>query len=247
MPVRVVTPAVTVDARDGGNYDLVVLGDGEDWPDSVPGAFYARPFANVAQGSSVGQWEPVPVTDGILAAVDAAVAEELGGYATEAYVDSAVTGLATSAAVATDIAAAVADLATEGYVDTAIATRSSVPGAPSTISLALNTARNPSAVRSDTRPTKVTVSGTWSWTLTAIGTATGTVQFKTDSNSNPTAVVIGMPFSRGIGVGLTVNDTGTIGWSMAFDVDAGDYYVIATSGVAGGGSFGTPLVVEQVI
>lgn len=117
-------------------------------------------------------------------------------------------------------------------------------GAVSTVSLALNTPRQPNTDRA----TRVTISGTWSWTLNAVGTATGTVALKTDSSATPTTVVITMPFSRGIGVGISVNDAGTECFCWTFEVRAGDYYEIVTTNVAGGGAFGaTPLVVEQTL
>lgn len=119
-----------------------------------------------------------------------------------------------------------------------------VPAAGSTISLALNTGRNPSSARSDSRPTRVTVSGGWSWNLTALGTQAGTLSLKSDSGGTPTTAVVTLPFSRGLTVGLTVGDAGTVPYCTNYDVPSGHSYLIATSGT---GTFGSPLVVEQVM
>lgn len=146
------------------------------------------------------------------------------GYATTSYVDSEIAGIP-----APD---------TSGL--------QAVPGAASVVSLALNTPRNPSSARSDSRPTRVTVSGGWSWTLTALGTCTGSLSLKVDTSNPPATTVVTLPFSRGISVGVTIGDSGTVPYCVAFEVPAGCYYEVVTS-AAGGGSFGSPLVVEQAI
>lgn len=117
----------------------------------------------------------------------------------------------------------------------------------SSVSLAVNTARNPSSVRGDSRPTRVTISGTWSWTLNATGTATGTATLKSDSSTTPTTAIATAPFSRGVSVGITVGDAGTLPYGWSYEVPAGDSYLIATSNVAGGGSFGALTITEQVL
>jgi hypothetical protein len=150
---------------------------------------------------------------------------------------SAVSGLATTGSVTSAISTA------EAYTDAASAGYCTVPAAGSTITLAFNTARNPSSARSDSRPTRVTISGTWSWALTAIGTQAGTVSLKSDSGGTPTTVVTSAPFSRGLGVGISVNDTGTMPWSWSYVVPSGHSYQVATSGT---GTFANLLVVEQV-
>jgi len=214
--------AVTVNVIDADTADLLVLGDGADWEDSVSAVYFARMMTGKARGSGVDEWLPVPVTDEVSAAIAAAVSGGLSGYASEAYVDAAIEEIP-----ADDDSGLCA-----------------VPGARSTPSgfTIGSAARQPST----TRPTLVTVSGGWSWTLSATGTATGTLAVKSDSGSTPSAVVISMPFSRAIGVGLSVNDTGTMPYSVQFVVAANDYYALAQSGVANG-SFGTPLVVEQTM
>jgi len=214
--------AVTVNVIDADTADLLVLGDGADWEDSVSAVYFARMMTGKARGSGVDEWLPVPVTDEVSAAIAAAVSGGLSGYASEAYVDAAIEEIP-----ADDDSGLCA-----------------VPGARSTPSgfTIGSAARQPST----TRPTLVTVSGGWSWTLSATGTATGTLAVKSDSGSTPSAVVISMPFSRGVGVGLSVNDTGTMPYSVQFVVAANDYYALAQSGVANG-SFGTPLVVEQTM
>jgi hypothetical protein len=218
--------AVTTAVESGDTCTLVVLGDGADWEDSVTAIVYARQYFGVPKGTGIGEWQPVPVTAEIAAAITSAVSGGLAGYASESYVDSAVTGLAT-----------------EDYVDGSSAGRVAVPGAGSVISLGFNTARNPSAARSDSRPTRVTVSGTWAWNLTATGTQSGTAAFKSDSSGTPTTTVISAPFSRGISVGLSVGDTGTIPWSWSYEVPSGHSYLVATSGT---GTWANLLVVEQI-
>jgi len=214
--------AVTVNVIDANTADLLVLGDGADWEDSVSAVYFARMMTGKARGSGIDEWLPVPVTDEVSAAIATAVSGGLSGYASEAYVDAAIEEIP-----ADDDSGLCA-----------------VPGTRSTPSgfTIGSAARRPST----TRPTLVTVSGGWSWTLSATGTATGTLAVKSDSGSTPSAVVISMPFSRGIGVGLSVNDTGTMPYSVQFVVAANDYYALAQSGVANG-SFGTPLVVEQTM
>lgn len=216
--------AVTVNVIDADTADLLVLGDGADWEDSVSALYFARMMTGKVRGSGVDQWLPVPVTDEVSAAIAAAVSGGLSGYASEAYVDAAI-----EAIPADD--------------DTGLC---AVPGTRSTpASFGFGSAaRRPST----TRPTRVTVCGTWSWTLSAIGTATGTLTVKSDSSTTPSTIIALLPFSRSVGVGLNVNDAGTLPIYMQFDVAAGDYYALVTSGVAGGGSFGaTPLVFEQTM
>lgn len=218
--------AVTVNVIDADTADLLVLGDGADWEDSVSAVYFARMMTGKVRGSGVDEWLPVPVTGEVDAAIAAAVSGGLSGYASESYVDAAV-----SAAIA----------AIPADDDSGLC---AVPGTRSTPAgfTIGSAARRPST----TRPTRVTVSGAWSWTLNATGTATGTLTVKSDSGSTPSAVVSAMPFSRGIGVGLSVNDTGSVPYSASFDVLPNEYYALVQSGVASG-AFGTPLVVEQTM
>lgn len=143
--------------------------------------------------------------------------------------------------VTTQDAIDAAGYATESYVNNAQAVCQAIPATGATISLALNTPRRPST----TRPTRVSVSGDWSWTLTAIGTQAGTMTLASDSSSTPTTARARATCSRGIGVGVTVSDSGTMPLSLSYEVPAGHYYTLATTGT---GTFGaSPLVTEQTL
>lgn len=135
------------------------------------------------------------------------------------------------------VTAGTSGLAAESYVDTACAALCNVPGASSTVSLSSGTARQPSA----TRPVLVMVSGSWSWNLTATGTQTGSLTLKSDSASTPTTVIRAPAWSRGIGVGVAINDTGTMPIEMDLIVPPGHYYSVTA---AGGATFS---IREQVL
>jgi len=126
---------------------------------------------------------------------------------------------------------------------TALAGLVAVPGASSSVSLAIGTARNPSSVRSDSRPTRVTVSGTWSWTLNAIGSLSGTINALCDSNSNPTTVVGSTTSARALTAGVTLGETGSMPFTLTFDVPAGSSYKLSTSGT---GTFAVSHIDEVV-
>jgi len=128
-------------------------------------------------------------------------------------------------------------LATTSAMTAGDAGRMAVPGASSTVSLSSGTARQPSS----TRPVLVMVSGSWSWNLTAIGTQTGSLTIKSDSASTPTTVIRAPTWSRGIGVGVAVNDTGTMPVEIDVIVPTGHYYSVTA---AGGATF---TVREQVL
>lgn len=118
-----------------------------------------------------------------------------------------------------------------------------VPGAGSTPSpaLALNTVRIPNA----TRPTLVTVSGTWAWSLSITGTVSGTVSLQSDSSStNPTAVRANAPQSASgtLLVGLSLANTN--GWILTYLVPAGHSYRVVTTG---GGTFAITAVNETTL
>ena len=103
----------------------------------------------------------------------------------------------------------------------------SVPGASSTVSLAASTPRQPST----TRPVMVMVTGSWSWNLTALGTQTGSLSFQSDSSATPSTAIWAPAWSRGITVGITVGDTGTMPVCFSYIVPVGHYYqVVATGG-----------------
>jgi len=216
--VSVVTDTNTVNAV--GQIDV-----NDDWPDNGPGATHPTyPFFSITRGSGVLQWRDAAVPTQVQAAIDTAAS----GFATEAYADAAAAG-------------ATAGLASETYVNNAQAVCQALPGTGATISLALNTARRPST----TRPTLVTVTGDWSWNLTAIGTQAGTLTLRSDSSSSPTTARARATFSRGIGVGVTISDSGTLPFQVSYEVPIGHYYTLATSGT---GTFGSsPLVTEQTL
>lgn len=131
---------------------------------------------------------------------------------------AATTGLATSSAVTSAIASATANLTTKAYVDAADAARLVLPvgGTPQT--LTLGTARQPSA----TRPVAVTVSGTWTTSLSASGALT----FQSDSNTTPTTIRADAQPAVTLAVGIGI----TLPWSMTYMVPAGHYYRIVASG-----------------
>lgn len=112
-----------------------------------------------------------------------------------------------------------------------------VPGTSSTVSLSSGTARQPNT----TRPVLVMISGSWSWNLSAIGTQTGSLTLKSDSASTPTTVIRAPAWSRGISVGLSIGDTGTVPIEMDLIVKPGDYYSVTA---AGGATF---TIREQVL
>lgn len=103
-----------------------------------------------------------------------------------------------------------------------------VPGTSSTVSLAASTPRQPSA----TRPVMVMMTGSWSWNLTAIGTQTGSLSFRSDSSSTPTTPIYAPAWSRGIGVGITVADTGTVPVCLNYCVPPAHYYQVVPTGGA---------------
>lgn len=169
-----------------------------------------------------------------------------GGYPWSAYPDAGATDEAIRAAIVTAAEAVAAThswtysgstvvgyesldgLASEAYVDGEVAARLAMPGASSSVSLSSGTARQPST----TRPVMVYLTGSWSWNLTAIGTATGSLSFKSDSSATPSTVVYAPAWSRGVGVGVIVADTGTMPVCMSYLVPAGHYYQVDAAGGA---------------
>lgn len=133
------------------------------------------------------------------------------------------------------VASAIADA-----VATAAPGFSSAAGAGSPVSLALNTARQPHA----TRPVRVTVYGTWSWSLTAIGSQSGTAALQSDSSATPSTQRGLTSATRALGVGISINDSGSMPWSMTYDVPAAHYYQIATAGT---GTFAIGHINETVL
>ena len=115
-----------------------------------------------------------------------------------------------------DLPAPVADA-----VNALIASATAVP-AGSVVSLALNTARQPST----TRATRIVVSGTWTTSVTA----SGVVALKADGASTPTTVVDDAQPAVTLAVGVGI----TLPWKLVYDLPAGHFYQVATSG---GGAF----------
>lgn len=209
--------AITTEVESGDTCTLVVLGDGADWEDGVPAAYYARQFFSIPKGTSVGQWQPVPVTDEIAAAITSAVSGGLTGYATTSYVDTAVAGLATAGSVADAIATA------ESYAATGDAGRCAVPVAGTSVSLALSTPRRPST----TRPTRITVYGTIALTSTLLAAQSATVELHADSSSTPSTTVGGPVTATLSGVAASM----TAPFTLAYDLPTGHYYqVVQTAG-----------------
>lgn len=114
---------------------------------------------------------------------------------------------------------------------------SAVPGASSTVSLTSGTARQPSA----TRPVLATVTGAWSWNITVLSTVTGSLTFKSDAAATPTTTLYAPAWSRGITVGVTVADTGTMPVMWSYVVPPSHFYSVTA---AGGATFS---IREQVL
>lgn len=98
---------------------------------------------------------------------------------------------------------------------TAVATAGTSPG------IGLDTARQPST----TRPVRVVATGTFALTSTLILPATGAVELRSDSASTPTTKR-GAQVAQLSGVVASM----TVPWSMTYDVPAGHYYKLVTSG-----------------
>lgn len=210
--------AVTVHMLVGGNADLLVLGDGADWEDFVPAAYYARPFANQPPGTGVGEWQPVPVNAEIAAAIATAVSGGLTGYASETYVvaelAAAVAGLASLTAVTSAIA-------------TAIAGACAVPATGAPVSTpTLGTSYHPSA----TRPVRVNVYCDVALPSALLAAQSATVQLQAGSTTNPSTVVAGpvTPTNGALNPGPL-----TIPVTLSYDLPAGHYYQVVKSAGAG--------------
>lgn len=187
----------------GDTVNICAFTDGVNpWPTiDIPNGLVAGSLTSVTKGSGVGQWQEVDVPDTVAAAIAAAVAA-VTGFATEAYVDTAIAGLP-----ADDYSGLCA-----------------CPAAGSAVSSpALNTPRRPNT----SRPTRVTVYATVALTSTLLTAQAATVELRADSSSTPTTVV-GGPLTAslsGISAGATFPMTFT------YDVPVGHYYsVVQTSG-----------------
>ncbi len=88
------------------------------------------------------------------------------------------------------------------------------------------------------------MSGSWSWSLSALGTVAGSCTLQSDASATPTTARAVASCSRGLTVGVVVGETGTMPWFLEYEVPAGHYYTLATSGTGIGAS---PLVTEQVL
>lgn len=189
----------------GDTVNLVALTDGVDpWPTvDTPNGLVAGSLSGVAKGTSVGQWRELamPTCEQDAIATIAAGSVSLVGYATEAYTDEA----------------------TEEAVGACVATPATCG---STVSLAINTARNPSSARSDGRPTRVSAVVTWA----AMLTGTAAAEVVCDSSSTPTTVVMSIPFSATLALGVQA----AVPVVIPFEVPAGwSYKVRAATGSSG--------------
>lgn len=231
----------------GTTVTLDVYSDGSAWEDSAPPGVLVRRVTGVAQGSAVGEWQASALTSGVVALASTTYVDT-----TAANVETDISNLST---LLSDCSAIQADtLIGNGALGTAIAalptfsdvaaaitavpdasSRCAQASAGSAVTLALNTARNPSTVRGDSRGTRVRVSGTWTSTITA----SGTVDLRSDSASTPTTVRDNQlpAVTLAIGVGVTVP------WSLQYDVPSGHYYTVATSGT---GTFAITHINETV-
>lgn len=223
-------PALITHIVIGDQVNLVGLVDSDTaWPSGPDAVIHpANLFLGVDKGTGVGQWQECDVEPGTTSAIAAATS----GYATESYADSAaasaVSGLASTSYVDGAISTATSGLATTSAMNSGDAGRCAVPSASSTASLASGTPRQPST----TRPVLVMISGSWNWNLTAIGTQTGSLTVKSDSAPTPTTVIRAPAWSRGVGVGVTISDTGTLPIEFDLLVRPGDYYSVTAAGGA---------------
>ncbi len=137
-----------------------------------------------------------------------------------------VSALPTTAAMNTAIAAGDAATLASAIAASSASVVQPVAGTSVSPLPAMGAARMPNA----TRGTRVTVYGTWSWAITVLGTVSGTVSLQSDVNATPTTVRGLAPFSRGVLVGITVNETGTMPWCLTYDVPAGHSYRAVLTG-----------------
>ena len=214
----------------GTTVDLVAFSNGTAWGDGDPASLASKLYTGIDQGIGVGTWqESTEVDPAVSSEIDADVSAEASARAA-AVSSEASTRASADAELASDIAAL--EAAAAGYC--------AVPAAGSSVSLALNTARQPPA----TRPVLVAVSGTWAWSLSALGSQSGTATLQSDANSTPTTARPSATCARGISVGITIGDTGTMPWSLTYIVPPGDYYQVATAGT---GTFAITHIEEQVL
>lgn len=189
----------------GDTVNIVAFTDGANpWPtiDTFNG-LVAGSLTSVTKGSGVGQWQEVDVPDTVAAAMAAAVAS-ITGFATESYVDAAISGIP-----ADDYTALCA-----------------CPAAGSAVSSpALSTPRQPST----TRPTRVTVYAQVALTSTLLTPQSATVEMRADSGATPTAVV-GGPLTVSLG-GLAATTTAPM--TFTYDVPVGHYYSVVQTAGAG--------------
>ena len=119
------------------------------------------------------------------------------------------------------IAAATTNLATYSYVDSGVAGRCAVPGAGSAVgSPAFATPRRPST----TRPTRVTVYGSFAMASTLLGPQSGTATLLADSSATPSTQVGVAPAALS---GVAAN--ATVPWTMTYDVPANHWYQVTVS------------------
>lgn len=189
----------------GDTVNIVAFTDGVDpWPTAdIPNGLVAGSLTSVTKGTGVGQWQEVDVPDTVAAAIAAAVSS-ITGFATEAYVDSAI-----------------AAIPPDDYSGLCAA-----PGAGSSIgSPALATPRRPST----TRPTRVTVYANAALTSTLLTPQSATVELRADSSATPTTPVGGVLTASLGGIAASA----TIPMTLTYDLPANHYYSVVQTAGAG--------------
>lgn len=188
---------------DGDVVNLVAVTDGVDpWPTvDTPNGLVAGSLSNVSKGASVGQWRELDMP-----------ATEQSVIASIASESVSLVGYATEAYV---------DEATDGYQELPADCGYAVTGLTITMS-----ARNPSGARSDEKSTHVIAVVTWAASITG----TAALEVVCDSSSSPTTVVLTVPFSATLALGVQA----AIPVVVPFDVPEGwSYKIRAASGSSG--------------
>lgn len=231
------SPAQIAKVVSGDTVNLIAFTDGVDpWPTvETPNGLISGSLSNVDKGTSVGQWRELamPAIEQSAIATIAAGSVSLVGYATESYAAAQAAAAQSAAQSAASGYAATAQTTSEAYADACKAACVATPATcGSTVSLAINTARNPSSVRSDSRPTRVTAVVTWTATITGSASA----EVVCDSSATPTTVVMSVPFSATLALGVGIATPVVID----FEVPVGWSYKVR----AGSGSSGTVALVS---
>ena len=206
--------------------NVIAFSDGiNPWPlPSTPDGVSAATRINVANGSGVGQWREVAVSDQIVALIAAAIAG-FTGFATQGYVDAGLSEL--EGQLQAQVSAAV-----DGCCIAPNAGESVAPN-----SMPFGAARRPNA----NRPVRVTASGTITIVSALLGSHSGSVTLQSDSTASPLAIRATAPAAV-IGIAATL----TFPWSLSYDVPAGHYYKLVTGGTANA-SFALSYINETVL